>query len=107
MYSFRNANPVLQHLNGMIRVVHGTEDVYSVIRRTVMYKPSNTRSKNDFQSSECHEHGPIGENEGEETLETNENGVWSLLIGDRLFENNFEAAEVVYTTLILFILMKM
>ena len=86
----------------MIRVVHGTEEVHSVIRRTVMYKPSNTRSRNAFHSSECHEQDPIIENEGEETLETNENGVWSLMIGDRLFENNFGATEVVYTKLILF-----
>ena len=95
-YIFRDTPSVRQRLIGMIRVVHGTEDVHALIRRAVLSKATNSKTKHVFSKNrQVQENDQIQGDEHGEILETNMNGVWSLMMGSRLFESNFKAVEVI------------
>ena len=77
-----------QSVSAVVRVVHGTEDVHSVIRRVCVPEANNLSDDNvDADAVNA---------ESNESSETNVNGVWSLSIGSRLFDTNFEAIQVVF-----------
>ena len=84
----RNPQTNPQSQDAMVRVVHGTEDVHALIRKAVAPKAST--------SSNCQPENDNNQNqEHEEVLETNVNGVWSLLLGSRMFDTGFEAIKVI------------
>ena len=87
----------------MVRVVHGTEDVHTLIRKAILHKPANHSS-----DTEVHEKDNNQDIEMEDVLETKINGVWCLSVGFRIFEPDFEAIKVIMVkelTLILLLLL--
>ena len=77
-------------------MVHGTEEVYSVIRTAVL-----TESYSETQKPRNTTHQEISDESAipEEILETSVNGVWSLSLDTRLFAPNFEAVKVIEHTI--------
>ena len=89
---YRHPPSTLQNYAAVIRVVHGTEEVHTLIRKAMLR--ILPKIGNSFNNPEVHENDNIKENETEEHLETSVNGVWCLSVGFRLFESNFEAIKV-------------
>ena len=87
----RNISSLAQQCQStVIRVVHGTQDVHSVIRKIC----TPDKSKIDAEHTQNTEDTEGNTNETENVLETNANGVWTLSIGSRPFDTNFEGIKV-------------
>ena len=87
----RNISSLAQQCQStVIRVVHGTQDVHSVIRKICI----PDKSKIDVENSKNTEDTEGNIDEIENILETNANGVWILSIGSRPFDTNFEGIKV-------------
>ena len=74
----------------MVRVVHGTEDVHTFIRKAILRKPATFST-----DTEVYEKDKNQEIDEEDILETKINGVWCLSVGLRIFEPDFEAIKVI------------
>ena len=86
IFPFRNTELHHAYLLAVVRVVHGTEEVHSYIRKAVLQsKVPNISIDNVDQET--------GEMEG---IETNLNGVWTLSLGTRIFDGNFEGIKVIF-----------
>ena len=81
---------VQNSLSTVIKVVHGTEEVHSIIRKTIVPDMSNIVEKNTKNNDDTEKN----ENDNESVLETNVNGVWTLSIGSIPFDKNFEGIKV-------------
>ena len=73
----------------MVRVVHGTEDVHTIIRKAILHKPANCSIDTEVQEKDNTQ-----DPEKEDILETQINGVWCLSVGFRIFEPDFEGIKV-------------
>ena len=87
----RNISSLAQQCQStVIRVVHGTQDVHSVIRKIC----TPDQSKIDVENTKNTEDAEGNTNEMDDILETNVNGVWTLSIGSRPFDTHFEGIKV-------------
>ena len=80
-----------QSVSAIVQVVHGTEDVHSIIRKVCVPGTNNLSDNKEIDKGDI----DATNAENNEILETNVNGVWSLSIGYRLFDTNFEAIQVI------------
>ena len=93
---YRNTELHPAYLLAVVRVVHGTEEVHSYIRKAVLQsKVPNISIDNVDQEN--------GEMEG---IETNLNGVWTLSLGTRIFDGNFEGIKVIFAAQLKHIFMR-
>ena len=96
IFPFRNTELHHAYLLAVVRVVHGTEEVHSYIRKAVLQsKVPNISIDNVDQET--------GEMEG---IETNLNGVWTLSLGTRIFDGNFEGIKVIFAAQMKYIFMR-
>ena len=88
---FRNLPSLAQQsLSTVIKVVHGTEEVHSTIRKVCVEETSNVDANNPTNKENTD--GDTNDNEG--LLETNVNGVWTLSIGSIPFDKDFKGIKV-------------
>ena len=88
---FRNLPSLAQEsLSTVIKVVHGTEEVHSTIRKVCVQETSNIDAHNPTNKENTD--GNTNDNEG--VSETNVNGVWTLSIGSIPFDKDFEGIKV-------------
>ena len=76
-------------------MVHGTEEVHSLIRQAAIPNDLNVNINNVNKSSRREPNDQVQEEPSGDILETSVNGVWSLFIGSRLFGKDFEAVKVI------------
>ena len=96
IFPYRNTELDRANLLAVVRVVHGTEEVHSYIRKAVLQSKVPNISVDNV-------HKEIGE---EECIETSVNGVWTLSLGTRIFDGNFEGIKVIFAALLKHILMR-
>ena len=88
---FRNLPSLAQQsLSTVIKVVHGTEEVHSTIRKVCVEETSNVDANNPTNKENTD--GNTNDNEG--VSETNANGVWTLSIGSIPFDKDFKGIKV-------------
>ena len=88
---FRNLPSLVQQsLSTAIKVVHGTEEVHSTIRKICVQETSDIDANNHIIKEDTD--GNTNANEG--VSETNNNGVWTLSIGSIPFDKDFKGIKV-------------
>ena len=96
IFPYRNTELDRANLLAVVRVVHGTEEVHSYIRKAVLQSKVPNISVDNV-------HKETGE---EECIETNVNGVWTLSLGTRIFDGNFEGIKVIFAAQLKHILIR-
>ena len=88
---FRNLPTLAQQsLSTAIKVVHGTEEVHSTIRKICVQEISDIDTSNPTNKEDTDE----STNDNEGVSETNVNGVWTLSIGSIAFDKDFKGIKV-------------
>ena len=86
IFPYRNTELDHAYLLAVVRVVHGTEEVHSHIRKAVLQSKVPNLSIDNVNQ----------ETGDDECIETNLNGVWTLSLGTRIFDGNFEGIKVIF-----------
>ena len=88
---YRNL-PSLAHqsLCAAIKVVHGTEEVHSTIRKICVQEKSDIDANNPINKEDT----DGNTNDNESASETNVNGVWTISIGSIPFDKDFRGIKV-------------
>ena len=88
---FRNLPSLAcQSLCAAIKVVHGTEEVHSTIRKVCVHEKSDIDANNPISKEDT----DGNTNDNESASETNVNGVWTISIGSIPFDKDFRGIKV-------------